>query len=76
MKKELYSRNWDYTLYEVNGKQIITVTIFGRVDYQRSFYLENEVKESEYENLKELSEDIRNNYDKFKSLEITPPILE
>jgi len=76
MAKELYSRNWDFTLYEVENKKIITVTFFGRVDYQRSFYLQKEVKEGEYESLKELSENIRNNYEKYKDLEITPPIFE
>lgn len=76
MAKELYSRNWDFTLYEVENKKIITVTFFGRVDYQRSFHLQKEVNEGEYESLKDLSENIRNNYEKYKEFEITPPIFE
>jgi hypothetical protein len=74
--KKLYTQRWDYNLYERNKKQIITVIFFDQIDYLRSFYLTKEVEDSKYESLKELSEDIRNNYEKYKDLEITPPIFE
>ena len=74
--KKLYTQRWDYNLYERNKKQIITLIFFDQIDYPRSFYLTKEVEDSKYESLKELSEDIRNNYEKYKDLEITPPIFE
>lgn len=74
--KKLFTQRWDYNLYEKNSKQIITVIFFDQIDYPRSFYLKNNIEESEYESLKELSEDIRNHYEKYKDLEITPPIFE
>ncbi|WP_299183549.1 hypothetical protein [uncultured Chryseobacterium sp.] len=72
--KKLFEQRWDFELYEVDHKKVITVIFFGQVDYPRSFYLEKEVEENGYESLKELSEKIRNHYDEFKHLEIVPPI--
>ena len=76
MLKKLFVQRWDFNLYEVDNKKIITVIFFGQIDYPRSFYLTKEVKEEEYEQLQQLSEDIRNNYEKYEHLEITPPIFE
>lgn len=73
--KELYSRNWDFTIYEVDGRVIITVIFFGIVDFYRSFYMLSEEMTDDFESLKELSELIRNNYEKYKDREIEPAIL-
>lgn len=72
--KKLFEQRWDFELYEVDNKKVITVIFFGQVDYPRSFYLEKEIEGNEYESLKELSKEIRTHYDKFKHLEIVPPI--
>ena len=73
--KQLDSKVWDFTLYEVDGKRIITVTFYGLVDFPRSFYL----RESEYpynhDELVQFAENIRNNYDHFKERELIPAIL-
>jgi hypothetical protein len=74
--KELYSRNWDFTLYEIDNKVVITVVFFGPVDIFRSFYLLSEELTKDYEALKAVSEKIRNNYDFYKIREIIPAILE
>jgi len=74
MVKELYIRKWDFTLYQVDDKIVISVVIFGLVDYHRSFYLlPNEVT-NDYESLKELSEKIRNTPDAYKEREVVPAI--
>ncbi len=72
--KKLFQQRWDFELYEVGNKKVITVIFFGQVDYPRSFFLEKEIEENEYGSLKELSEKIRNHYAEFKHLEIVPPI--
>lgn len=75
MIKELYISNWDFTLYQVDDKTVISVVFLGLVDFHRSFYLlPNELTEN-YESLKGLSENIRNNYDNYKEREVVPAIL-
>lgn len=38
--KEIYIKRWDYILYEIDDKKILTVMFFASyVDYPRSFYL-------------------------------------
>lgn len=67
MTKEIYFRNWDFILFKKDNKYIISVVFFGLVDFHRSFYLEPEEITEDYEQLKDLSERIRNNYEQFKS---------
>jgi hypothetical protein len=74
MIKELYSRNWDFTLYQANDRIVITVAFFGFVDSFKSFFLQPEEFTTDFESLKNLSENIRNNYEAYKHREITPAI--
>jgi hypothetical protein len=75
MVKKLYVRNWDFTLYQINDKYVISVVFFGLVDFHRSFYLQPLELVDDYEQLKNLSEKIRNNYENYKSREIVPAII-
>ena len=62
---------WDFILYEENGKKIIDVDYCNSfVDYTRKFILQGEELNCDFEQLKELAEDIRKNYDKYKDREI------
>ena len=74
MVKELYSRNWDFTLYQMEDNYVISVVFFGMVDFHRSFYLHTNEFDENYEQLKNLSEQIRNNYDDYKIREVIPAI--
>jgi hypothetical protein len=74
MIKELYTRNWDYTVYQVNDQKVISVVFFGMVDYHRSFFLLPDEIPQDFELLKTLSEYIRNNYESYKDREIIPAI--
>ena len=75
--KEIYIKRWDYILYEIDDKKILTVMFFASyVDYLRSFYLEGSELNLNYEELSVLAERIRFNYDDFKNREIIPPIMK
>jgi hypothetical protein len=75
MKKEIMKNNWDFILYEVSNKKIITVVFHNSfIDISRSFYLIPEEEEYNFEELKVFSEHIRNNYDLYKVREIIPSI--
>ena len=76
MVKEIYTRNWDFTLYQVDGRFVISVVFFGLVDFYRSFNLLEENVPTVLEDLKNLSEQIRNNYDDFKPTELIPAITK
>ena len=75
MKKELYKKNWDFILFEVDDKMIITVVFFGFVDYNRSFELLPSEETDDYESLSQLAEKIRNNYESYKDREVTPVLM-
>jgi hypothetical protein len=75
MKKELQKNNWDFTLYDVDGKKIISVVFYNSfVDISRSFLLNKEEENYNFEELKKLSEEVRKNYELFKDREITPSL--
>lgn len=76
MVKELYKRNWDFILYRVDDYYVISVVFFGTVDYHRSFKIDSKILTENYEDLKDISEDIRNNSEKYKMVEIVPAILK
>jgi hypothetical protein len=68
--------NWDFTLYQVNQEEIISVVFFNSMfDFSRSFKLNEIERNFDFEKLKELSEQIRNNYDLFKDREVIPAII-
>ncbi len=75
MKKEIMKNNWDFILYEVDGKKIITVVFYNSfIDTSKSFVLKKDEEEYSFEDLKSLSEKIRTNYEAFKDREIIPSI--
>lgn len=75
MKEELLRNNWDFTLYEVDEKKIISVVFYNSyVDISKSFVLNKEEELYNFEELKKLSENIRNNYEAFKDREIIPSL--
>lgn len=75
--KEIQKNNWDFTLYDVDGKGVITVVFFqSMIDFSRSFYMTEEEKIFNFEQLKVLSEDIRNRYEAYKTREIQPAIIQ
>ena len=75
--KEIYIKRWDYILYEIDDKKVLTVMFFASyIDYTRSFYLEGSELTLNYDELSVLAERIRFNYDDFKNREIIPPIMK
>ena len=75
MKKELMRNSWDFILYDVGKEKIITVVFYNSfVDTSKSFRLTEREETYNLEELKKLSEYIRNNYDKYKDREIIPSI--
>lgn len=74
--KEICSRNWDFTLYNVDGEIVLTVVFFGQIDVNRSFKIANDISKIEESELNELAEHIRTNYEDYKNVEITPAIFE
>ena len=75
MKELVQKKDWDYSIYNVNGKKIISVVFYNSfVDYSRSFLLR---KEEEYYNFEEfavLAEKIRNNVTIYEGREIVPSL--
>jgi hypothetical protein len=75
MKKLLAKNSCDFTLYEIEENYIISVVFFNSmVDFSRSFKLTINEKLFNLDQLKELSELIRNNYHNYKEREIIPSI--
>ncbi|OJX32928.1 MAG: hypothetical protein BGO86_13155 [Chryseobacterium sp. 36-9] len=71
MKKEIMKHNWDFILYEENGKKTIDVAFYNSfADFTREFKLQEDEFNYDFEQLKVLAEDIRKNYDKYKDREI------
>jgi len=72
MKKEIAKNNWDFILYELDGEYILKVVFYSSyVDTSRKFKLSKEEASLDFEELKKLSERIRNNYEEYKDREIT-----
>jgi len=75
MINKIMKNNWDFTLYQVNEELVFTVVFYSsRIEFSRSFKLIENEKNSDFEGLKKLSEQIRDNYDVFKDREIIPAI--
>ncbi|WOC53153.1 hypothetical protein BPO_p0070 (plasmid) [Bergeyella porcorum] len=71
----LHIKKWDYCLYNVNGRKVITVVFFNSFsDYERSFYLNPEEVNMNYEELSIFAEKIRFNYVDYADREVIPPI--
>ena len=72
MKKQLMKHQWDFILYEENNKKIFDVIFYNSfVDTSKKFELKGEELNYDFEQLKALAEDIRNNYENYKDREIT-----
>ncbi|SQI41837.1 Uncharacterised protein [Leminorella richardii] len=72
---ELCSSQWNYILYSVNGRTVITVIFFDIVDYYRSFYLlDSEITLNE-KALVNLAENIRNNAKSYENRERFPAVF-
>jgi hypothetical protein len=72
MKRVLAKNNWDFVLYELDGQYIFKVVFYSSyVDTSRKFILSEEEANLGFEELKKLSERIRNDYEQFKDREIT-----
>lgn len=75
MSKVIESEPWSYTLYEDNGRWVLTLLIDGLVDMPVSVMLDdneiNRIKKSK-NNLEDLVVNIRDNREKYSSREIKP----
>ncbi|HRP91032.1 MAG TPA: hypothetical protein PKX92_13455 [Edaphocola sp.] len=71
MRKELFKHNWDFILYEENGHKVLRVVFYQSfTDTSKFFRLTGEELKYDFEQLKTLAEDIRNNYENYKDREI------
>lgn len=74
MKRKLFSHDWDFTLYEVDKRKVISVVFYNSfIDTSHSFYLEGEENNYDLEKLIALADRIRNNYNDYKDREIISP---
>lgn len=71
MKKELMKHQWDFILYENDGVKTFDIAFYkSYFDFTREFKLQGEELNYDFEQLKKLAEDIRDNYEKYKDREI------
>jgi len=75
MKKLVLEKDWDYSIYNVNGKKIISVVFCNSfVDYSRSFFLRKEEECYGFEEFAILAQKIRDNVTKYEDREIVPTL--
>jgi hypothetical protein len=74
--KLLHKKDWDFNLYLLDEKQVITVIFFDQIDYPRSFLLDDDECNLSIEETAKLSESIRENYSSYMQREIIPPIFQ
>lgn len=75
MKKLVQKKDWDYYIYHINGKKIISVVFVNSfVDYSRSFLLRKEEERYSVEEFALLAEKIRNNVTIYEDREIIPTL--
>jgi hypothetical protein len=71
MRTELLKHNWDFILYEENGNKVLRVVFYQSfTDTSREFELQGDELDYNFEQLKDLAEDIRKNYENYKDREI------
>lgn len=71
MKTTLMKHQWDFILFEENGKKILDVIFYNSfVDTSKKFKLQGDELDYDFEQLKVLAEDIRHNYDNYQDREI------
>jgi hypothetical protein len=72
----LHKKDWDFNLYLLDGRKVITVIFFDQIDYPRTFLLDGDECSLSIEQTAELSEHIRSNYSLYIHREITPPVFQ
>jgi hypothetical protein len=73
--EKIAKNNWDFILFKTDEGFVMNVVFHSSaVDYSRSFKLSKEEANYAIEDLKQLSEHIRKNYESFKNREITPVV--
>lgn len=73
--EKVAKNNWDFILFKTDDGFVMNVVFHSSaVDYSRSFSLSKEEASLDFEGLKQLSEQIRKNYEAFKSREIIPVV--
>lgn len=75
MKELVQKKDWDYSIYNVNGEKIISVVFYNSfVDYLRSFLLRKEEECYSFEEFALLAEKIRDNVTIYEDREIVPTL--
>jgi len=75
MKKLVQKKDWDYSIYNVNGVKIISMFFYNSfVDYSRSFLLRKEEECYSFEEFVILAEKIRDNVTIYEDREIVPTL--
>lgn len=75
--KAIYESPWDFILYQTDEGYIMNVECFNSaVDFSRSFRLSEAEAKLRFEELKQLSEKIRKDYESYKTREVTPAVTK
>lgn len=73
--KEIYDSPWDFILYQTDEGYVINVEYSNSaVDFSRSFKLSEAEANLDFDELKQLSDRIRKDYESFKDREIIPSV--
>ncbi len=73
--EELAKHPWDFIVFKTDNGFVMNVVFHASaMDYSRSFRLNETEARQGMEDLKKLSERIRNDYESFKDREITPVV--
>jgi hypothetical protein len=73
--EKVMKNNWDFILYRTDEGYVLNVVFYSSsMDFSRSFKLSSEESNLDFEGLKQLSEQIRNNYELYKDREVTPVV--
>lgn len=73
--REIAKHNWDFCLYETEEGYALNVAFYGvGMDYTRNFRVSEDEAHLDFESLKQLSQQIRDDYTSFKDREISARI--
>lgn len=73
--EKIAKNNWDFILFKTDEGFVMNVVFHSSAaDYSRSFSLNEEEANQDIEGLKQLSEQIRKDYEAFKNREIIPVV--
>ena len=74
---KIYDSPWDFILYQTDEGYVINVEYSNSaVDFSRSFKLSEAEANLSFEELKQLSGKIREDYESYKNREITPAVTK